>query len=51
MNHLVLVANNSSYFHYVEHESCANDINELKWHCAYQGRVETRLRNKVDQAG
>ena len=33
-----------------EHESCANDINELKWHCAYKGRVEARLRNKVNQA-
>ena len=35
----------------VEHESCATDINELKWHCAYQGRLETRLGRKVDQAG
>ncbi|CAB3981261.1 Hypothetical predicted protein [Paramuricea clavata] len=33
-----------------EHESCATDINELKWHCGYQGRVETRLGRKVDQA-
>ncbi|XP_028391567.1 coiled-coil domain-containing protein 178-like isoform X2 [Dendronephthya gigantea] len=33
-----------------EHESCAIDINELKWHCAYQGRLEARLRRKVDQA-
>ena len=35
----------------IEHESCAADINELKWHCAYQGRLEARLRRKVDQAG
>lgn len=35
----------------IEHESCATDINELKWHCAYQGRLEARLRRKVDQAG
>lgn len=30
-----------------EHEKCAYDIQELKWHCAYQGRAEARLREKV----
>ena len=38
-------------FIFLEHESCATDINELKWHCAYQGRLEARLRGRVDHAG
>ena len=34
-----------------EHEACAIDINELRWHCAYQGRIEARISERVHQAG
>ena len=34
-----------------EHEKCAYDVQELKWHCAYQGRIEARIREKVRVAG
>jgi len=30
-----------------EHEKCAYDIQELKWHCAYEGRKATRLKERV----
>lgn len=30
-----------------EHERCAYNVQELKWHCAYQGRVEARILEKV----
>ncbi|KAJ7387735.1 hypothetical protein OS493_001078 [Desmophyllum pertusum] len=33
-----------------EHEACAIDINELRWHCAYQGRIETRISERVHHA-
>ncbi|KAJ8034089.1 hypothetical protein HOLleu_24515 [Holothuria leucospilota] len=33
-----------------EHEACAADIAELKWHCAYRGRQLTRVKNKVESA-
>lgn len=33
-----------------EHEACAIDINELRWHCAYQGRIEARISERVHQA-
>lgn len=39
------------FFMYTEHEACAIDINELRWHCAYRGRVEVRISEKVRQAG
>ncbi|RMX48295.1 hypothetical protein pdam_00014726 [Pocillopora damicornis] len=29
-----------------EHEACAIDINELRWHCAYQGRIEARIKER-----
>ncbi|PIK35947.1 putative coiled-coil domain-containing protein [Apostichopus japonicus] len=31
-----------------EHEACAADIAELKWHCSYRGRQLTRVKNKVE---
>ena len=34
-----------------EHEACAIDINELRWHCAYQGRTEARIKERVHNAG
>lgn len=33
-----------------EHEACAIDINELRWHCAYQGRTEARIKERVHNA-
>ncbi|KAK2574373.1 Coiled-coil domain-containing protein 178 [Acropora cervicornis] len=33
-----------------EHEACAMDINELRWHCAYQGRIEARIQERVHHA-
>ncbi|XP_020616099.1 coiled-coil domain-containing protein 178-like [Orbicella faveolata] len=33
-----------------EHEACAIDINELRWHCAYQGRIEARISERVHHA-
>lgn len=33
-----------------EHEACAIDINELRWHCAYQGRIEARIKERVHHA-
>lgn len=33
-----------------EHEACAIDINELRWHCAYQGRIEARITERVHHA-
>ena len=27
------------------------DINELRWHCAYQGRIEARIQERVHHAG
>ena len=36
---------------FTEHESCVTDINELKWHCGYRGRLETRIKKRVDYAG
>lgn len=38
-------------FECLEHEACAIDINELRWHCAYTGRIETRLNERLRQAG
>jgi len=35
----------------LEHEKCAYNIQELKWHCDYQGRKEARLREKVRVSG
>jgi len=34
-----------------EHEKCAYDVQELKWHCAYKGRAEARIKEKVRIAG
>lgn len=36
---------------FIEHEACAIDINELRWHCAYQGRIEARIKERVHHAG
>lgn len=30
-----------------EHEQAAFDVQEIKWHCAYQARIETRWKEKV----
>ncbi|XP_065668253.1 coiled-coil domain-containing protein 178 isoform X2 [Hydra vulgaris] len=33
-----------------EHEKCVFDVQELKWHCDFQGRIESRLKEKIRQA-
>eukprot|EP00057_Strongylocentrotus_purpuratus_P005193 XP_003730402.1 PREDICTED: uncharacterized protein LOC100894094 [Strongylocentrotus purpuratus] len=33
-----------------EHEACATDIAELKWHNAYRGRQKDRIQNQVENA-
>ncbi|XP_038056711.1 coiled-coil domain-containing protein 178-like [Patiria miniata] len=33
-----------------EHESCATDIAELKWHCAYRARQRGRVQSQVETA-
>ena len=48
---LTLTINNSHFSFSLEHEACAIDINELRWHCAYQGRIEARISERVHHAG
>ncbi|XP_071807760.1 coiled-coil domain-containing protein 178-like [Asterias amurensis] len=33
-----------------EHEACATDIAELKWHCAYRSRQKARVQTQVETA-
>ena len=35
---------------HTEHEACAMDISELKWHVSYRGRYEARFNEKVTVA-
>ena len=42
--------NSLMYVVFPEHESCANNISELKWFIKYRSRTETRTREKVNTA-
>ncbi|XP_022102593.1 coiled-coil domain-containing protein 178-like [Acanthaster planci] len=33
-----------------EHEACATDIAELKWHCSYRARQKSRVQGQVETA-
>ena len=35
---------------HIEHEACATDIAELKWHNSYRNRQKERIKGQVENA-